>query len=48
MKGFGLFHSFVKKNHDLVLRVAGGWRHTMAVPKDGKLYGWGWNKVIAT
>lgn len=24
--------------------VAGGWRHTMAVTEDGKLYGWGWNK----
>ncbi|XP_058093688.1 uncharacterized protein LOC131239830 isoform X1 [Magnolia sinica] len=21
------------------------WRHTMAITSDGKLYGWGWNKV---
>jgi hypothetical protein len=25
--------------------IAGGWRHSMAAASDGKLYGWGWNKV---
>lgn len=29
-----------------MVQIAGGWRHTMAVAGDGKLYGWGWNKVI--
>ncbi|KAL9263569.1 Ultraviolet-B receptor UVR8-like protein [Drosera capensis] len=24
--------------------ISGGWRHTMALTSDGKLYGWGWNK----
>ncbi|PNT68828.1 hypothetical protein BRADI_3g45740v3 [Brachypodium distachyon] len=27
-----------------ISQIAGGWRHTMAVAGDGKLYGWGWNK----
>ncbi|XP_051217408.1 ultraviolet-B receptor UVR8 [Lolium perenne] len=25
-------------------QISGGWRHTMALTSDGKLYGWGWNK----
>ena len=25
--------------------VSGGWRHTIAADKAGKLYAWGWNKV---
>ena len=25
--------------------VSGGWRHTIAADKTGKLYAWGWNKV---
>ncbi|CAL5404094.1 unnamed protein product [Camellia sinensis] len=25
-------------------KISGGWRHTMALTSDGKLYGWGWNK----
>ncbi|KAK9735538.1 hypothetical protein RND81_04G211300 [Saponaria officinalis] len=28
-----------------ISQISGGWRHTMAVTSDGKLYGWGWNKV---
>ncbi|MBA0739277.1 hypothetical protein Gogos_012563 [Gossypium gossypioides] len=28
-----------------VIMISGGWRHTMALTSDGKLYGWGWNKV---
>ncbi|CAL5351532.1 unnamed protein product [Camellia sinensis] len=26
-------------------KISGGWRHTMALTSDGKLYGWGWNKL---
>lgn len=29
----------------LFFQISGGWRHTMALTSDGKLYGWGWNKV---
>ncbi|KAJ4814175.1 Regulator of chromosome condensation (RCC1) family protein [Rhynchospora pubera] len=27
-----------------ISQISGGWRHTMALTSDGKLYGWGWNK----
>ncbi|XP_074304705.1 ultraviolet-B receptor UVR8-like [Silene latifolia] len=27
-----------------ISQISGGWRHTMAVTSEGKLYGWGWNK----
>lgn len=27
-----------------ISEISGGWRHTMALTSDGKLYGWGWNK----
>ncbi|KAG7982838.1 hypothetical protein I3843_04G073100 [Carya illinoinensis] len=31
--------------HDAnISQISGGWRHTMALTSDGKLYGWGWNK----
>ncbi|KAG6657278.1 ultraviolet-B receptor UVR8-like [Carya illinoinensis] len=31
--------------HDTnISQISGGWRHTMALTSDGKLYGWGWNK----
>lgn len=29
----------------VIFQISGGWRHTMALTSDGKLYGWGWNKV---
>ncbi|KVH87984.1 Regulator of chromosome condensation 1/beta-lactamase-inhibitor protein II [Cynara cardunculus var. scolymus] len=29
----------------LITQISGGWRHTMALTSDGKLFGWGWNKV---
>ncbi|KAK6923492.1 Regulator of chromosome condensation, RCC1 [Dillenia turbinata] len=29
---------------DIFFQISGGWRHTMALTSDGKLYGWGWNK----
>jgi len=25
--------------------ISGGWRHTIAADRNGKLYAWGWNKV---
>jgi len=28
-----------------VRKIAGGWRHTLAADKDGRLWAWGWNKV---
>ncbi|KAJ4951449.1 hypothetical protein NE237_028281 [Protea cynaroides] len=28
----------------VISQISGGWRHTMAVTSDGRLYGWGWNK----
>nr|XP_009404858.1 PREDICTED: ultraviolet-B receptor UVR8 [Musa acuminata subsp. malaccensis] len=27
-----------------ISQISGGWRHTMALTSDGRLYGWGWNK----
>lgn len=27
-----------------IFQVSGGWRHTMALDDEGKLFGWGWNK----
>ncbi|GAB2229078.1 hypothetical protein Droror1_Dr00023213 [Drosera rotundifolia] len=27
-----------------ISQISGGWRHTMALTSEGKLYGWGWNK----
>ncbi|MCO5562525.1 hypothetical protein L7F22_016152 [Adiantum nelumboides] len=27
-----------------IVQISGGWRHTMALDDQGKLYGWGWNK----
>ncbi|KAH9668663.1 Ultraviolet-B receptor UVR8 [Citrus sinensis] len=29
-----------------ISQISGGWRHTMALTSDGKLYGWGWNKKV--
>ncbi|KAF9609779.1 hypothetical protein IFM89_018227 [Coptis chinensis] len=37
-------HQLEALRHDFISEVSGGWRHTMAVTSDGKLYGWGWNK----
>ncbi|GAB2287222.1 Ultraviolet-B receptor uvr8 [Dionaea muscipula] len=28
----------------VISQISGGWRHTMALTSEGKLYGWGWNK----
>eukprot|EP00243_Klebsormidium_subtile_P003284 TRINITY_DN1661_c0_g3_i1.p1 TRINITY_DN1661_c0_g3~~TRINITY_DN1661_c0_g3_i1.p1 ORF type:complete len:219 (+),score=39.83 TRINITY_DN1661_c0_g3_i1:3-659(+) len=27
-----------------IRQIAGGWRHTVALDSDGRLYAWGWNK----
>lgn len=32
----------LRDNH--ISQISGGWRHTMAITTEGKLYGWGWNK----
>ncbi|KAK1393048.1 Ultraviolet-B receptor UVR8 [Heracleum sosnowskyi] len=29
---------------EVISQISGGWRHTMALTSNGKLYGWGWNK----
>ncbi|CAL5398163.1 unnamed protein product [Camellia sinensis] len=34
-----------EKNKNMEFVISGGWRHTMALTSDGKLYGWGWNKL---
>ncbi|PWA92826.1 regulator of chromosome condensation (RCC1) family protein [Artemisia annua] len=31
-------------NGQFISQISGGWRHSMALTSDGKLYGWGWNK----
>lgn len=31
-------------NGQFISQISGGWRHTMALTSNGKLYGWGWNK----
>ncbi|KAK3035268.1 hypothetical protein RJ639_034705 [Escallonia herrerae] len=33
-------------SHHRISQISGGWRHTMALTSDGKLYGWGWNKKV--
>ncbi|GMG99831.1 hypothetical protein Nepgr_001671 [Nepenthes gracilis] len=37
-------HKLEALRDHVVSQISGGWRHTMAVTSDGKLYGWGWNK----
>ncbi|KDP29458.1 hypothetical protein JCGZ_19287 [Jatropha curcas] len=37
-------HQLEALRDSFISQVSGGWRHTMAVTSDGKLYGWGWNK----
>ena len=31
-----------------IIMLSGGWRHAAAADKDGRMYGWGWNKVCAS
>ncbi|XP_010025746.2 ultraviolet-B receptor UVR8 isoform X1 [Eucalyptus grandis] len=37
-------HKLEALHGNFVSQISGGWRHTMALTHDGKLYGWGWNK----
>ncbi|XP_044469876.1 ultraviolet-B receptor UVR8 isoform X2 [Mangifera indica] len=37
-------HKLEALGDSFISQISGGWRHTMAVTSDGKLYGWGWNK----
>ncbi|CAB4277910.1 unnamed protein product [Prunus armeniaca] len=37
-------HKLEALSNNYICETAGGWRHTMALTSDGKLYGWGWNK----
>ncbi|ONI14366.1 hypothetical protein PRUPE_4G277200 [Prunus persica] len=37
-------HKLEALSNNFICETAGGWRHTMALTSDGKLYGWGWNK----
>ncbi|XP_042494546.1 ultraviolet-B receptor UVR8-like isoform X7 [Macadamia integrifolia] len=37
-------HQLEALQDDFISQISGGWRHTMAVTSDGRLYGWGWNK----
>ncbi|KAK9167423.1 hypothetical protein Scep_002614 [Stephania cephalantha] len=37
-------HPLEALQNSIISQVSGGWRHTMALTSDGKLYGWGWNK----
>ncbi|KAJ4964842.1 hypothetical protein NE237_016691 [Protea cynaroides] len=37
-------HQLEALSEGFITQISGGWRHTMAVTSDGRLYGWGWNK----
>ncbi|WZY79692.1 ultraviolet-B receptor UVR8 [Brassica napus] len=37
-------HKLEALGNSVISQISGGWRHTMALTSDGKLYGWGWNK----
>ncbi|KAL3630244.1 Ultraviolet-B receptor uvr8 [Castilleja foliolosa] len=37
-------HKLEALRENSISQISGGWRHTMALTTDGKLYGWGWNK----
>ncbi|XP_059624482.1 ultraviolet-B receptor UVR8 isoform X2 [Cornus florida] len=37
-------HKLESLHESFISQISGGWRHTMALTSDGKLYGWGWNK----
>ncbi|CAL5444815.1 unnamed protein product [Camellia sinensis] len=38
-------HRLEALHENFISQISGGWRHTMALTSDGKLYGWGWNKL---
>ncbi|CAN6854693.1 unnamed protein product [Brassica oleracea] len=37
-------HKLEALGNSVICQISGGWRHTVALTSDGKLYGWGWNK----
>ncbi|PKA54527.1 Ultraviolet-B receptor UVR8 [Apostasia shenzhenica] len=37
-------HRLEALKDSIISQISGGWRHTMALTSDGRLYGWGWNK----
>ncbi|KAJ0879527.1 putative regulator of chromosome condensation 1/beta-lactamase-inhibitor protein II [Helianthus annuus] len=37
-------HKLQALHGQFISQISGGWRHTMALTSEGKLYGWGWNK----
>ncbi|XP_010269039.1 PREDICTED: ultraviolet-B receptor UVR8-like isoform X1 [Nelumbo nucifera] len=37
-------HQLESLRDDFISQISGGWRHTMALTSDGRLFGWGWNK----
>ncbi|XP_077224913.1 ultraviolet-B receptor UVR8-like [Tasmannia lanceolata] len=37
-------HQLEALRNNYVSQISGGWRHSMALTSEGKLYGWGWNK----
>ncbi|KAA8531150.1 hypothetical protein F0562_005936 [Nyssa sinensis] len=37
-------HKLEALRESFISQISGGWRHTMALTSDGKLFGWGWNK----
>ncbi|KAG2572220.1 hypothetical protein PVAP13_7KG160600 [Panicum virgatum] len=37
-------HKLESLKDSTISQISGGWRHTMALTSEGKLYGWGWNK----
>lgn len=37
-------HKLQALHEHFISQISGGWRHTMALTSDGKLFGWGWNK----
>ncbi|KAF2536959.1 hypothetical protein F2Q68_00019006 [Brassica cretica] len=39
-------HKLEALGNSVICQISGGWRHTVALTSDGKLYGWGWNKKV--
>ncbi|XP_076910126.1 ultraviolet-B receptor UVR8-like [Bidens hawaiensis] len=37
-------HKLQALHGQFISQISGGWRHTMALTPEGKLFGWGWNK----
>ncbi|KAI7750062.1 hypothetical protein M8C21_007485 [Ambrosia artemisiifolia] len=39
-------HKLQALHGQFISQISGGWRHTMALTSEGRLYGWGWNKKV--